>query len=119
MTAEDIEDSITDIVPSDDKKAISERLLDPLLAGKSVILAIRDFRMPKKQRIKTPVLILVPGVLLGRDRGHMLAAIPGYGAALLNLSKPLKGLEFYRMGLNLKLSNVLARSLNDVLKLGE
>lgn len=106
-------DNIPKVLHSDDEKSVIERVLEPLLNGKVVALQVRDPRMAKKSRIKKKVLILVP---MTEDTSYLLAAVPGYGAEMLDVRQEIKGIALYRLGISMALGSSLAKALNELFK---
>jgi hypothetical protein len=101
---------ITPVLYNEDKPSVTERVLEPLTKGKTVALEIRDPRMAKKSRVKKKVLLIVP-IESGK---YVLVAVPGYGAEMLDVTKKIKGIDIYRIGISMTLSSSLAEALNEL-----
>jgi len=98
---------------------VSDELLQPLLQGRSVILAIRDPKMPKKKRITQPVVILAPLALLAIGSSGLVAMVPGGGCEILPMDRKVKTIELVRLSLSATMALRLASALNRVFNLGE
>lgn len=118
LTQEDALVSITDASRSS-RKTVEEKLLEPLLVGRSVILAIRDPKMPRKKRVPHPFIVMVPASQAGLPEGLLLVSIPGYGSEIIDITKPVKVVMLVRLSLSLELSSVLASAMNLVFHRGE
>ena len=97
---------------------VLEQLLGPLKNDQQVSLALTDLRLPKKTRRYKPVLVLVPYRQAGCPQGYLLAAMPPYGAEMIDPSKDLRPGVFARLGLSFTLASAIATALRYVL-LGE
>lgn len=96
----------------------NQQLLDdffaPLLEGKPVVLQVNDPRLVKKRRVgKAPMLMLVPTEVFG-GRGKLMVSLQAHGCEILDINTDLKLISFLRVGLNSKLSNLLAQQLKRI-----
>lgn len=94
------------------------RLLGPLKNDQSVSLVLTDSRLPRKTRRYRPVLVLAPYRQAGCPKGYLLAAMPPYGAELIDPLVDLRPSVFARLGLSFSLASAIAMALRQVL-LGE
>jgi hypothetical protein len=79
--------------------------------GSVVVLRVEDPKLPKKKRVRDPLLFIQR---MG-DSGAILLSMPGYGCELLHPGKPIVAMDVYRIGIRMRLAAQLARALNAVL----
>ena len=111
---EDVSSSKVRTALTDGRQSVATRLLNPLLAEKTVYLAVDDRRLPKKTREYRPVLVLVPGRAFGMTTRTLLASFPPYGAELLRVPRDLKASCFVRLGLTFSLAKAISVALTNL-----
>lgn len=89
----------------EDSIPLQQKLLSPLIEGKSVVLHVDDPRMRKKKRMKETILILSIPV-----KGYLLASMPGYGSEISSI-KDVDYMMFYRLGISIKPAKALASGI--------
>lgn len=114
MTKENIPDIIT-IRSNEFRPRVLEQLLGPLKYGQPVTLIVGDIRLPKKTRRYPTVLTLFPYTGDGCPAGYLLAAMPPYGAELIDPRVDLKPSVFARLGLSFSLASAIADALQQTL----
>lgn len=100
---------MTNILDLQQKRKVNQALA-PLLKGRAVALRVVDTK-PKKKRIGTPVLFIMPGRTVGMDCNHLLFALPGHGSEVLPIGGILP-LRLMGMGLSAQASRTLRDELN-------
>lgn len=96
------------------KISIVKMLLAPLREGKPVILRVTDPRLPKRKRVDKPLLFLTPLTAYGRLSSSLVVALQAHGCEVCDTKDKISAMVFYRAGLSMTLSNVLASELNQV-----
>lgn len=100
---------MTNILDLQQKRKVNQALA-PLLKGRAVALRVVDTK-PKKKRIGTPVLFIMPGLTVGMDRRHLLFALPGHGSEVLPIGD-IQPLRLMGMGLSAQASRKLRDEIN-------
>lgn len=100
-----------------EKKRIS--VLDPLLRKHPVTLEVRDPKLPKKKRIEKVFLMIAPVemYLPGDNEKLLLLSLPGYGAEVIDLTKPIKIAQLNSLGLSVPSCKALRNEIVEVFKL--
>lgn len=99
--------------------SLASKLLTPLRKGKPVIIVVDDPRLPKRKRIEKPLLFLTPLTAYGPISTKLMVSLQTYGCEVVDTLEKIKPATFYRMGLSMKLSSVIADELNLVFSKGE
>ena len=101
----------------EDHVSVVDLLLGPLTRGVPVVLVVEDPRLPKRKRLSRVRLYLVP--MKKQDQSiEIVAGLETYGCEVFD-PHTVTRMSFIRMGLNTRLSTVMASELNKLFNKGD